>query len=163
MTTSDSREGGSGNDGREGSGEKQRWYFPQDSWPQSCLYFLLSKPTHIHLTVKGSWMGRQEYQCVTQTRVLVTLKVSHTRKHTLWFCDLRGAQPELCNATLTPPTGFIPPTPRLTHFTHLHSSPTRLRARQVSLLNLRQDQVPKEQRGRVVSEFISPRTLGSHP
>lgn len=98
--------------------------FPQDSWPQSCL-FLLSKPTHIRLAVKGSWMGRQEYQCVTQTRVLVTLEVSHRHGNTPFGSVTYGAPSQNCAMLpLLPLQVLSPPRPDSpTSHTYSHHQP----------------------------------------
>lgn len=93
-------------------GEKQRWHFPPGLLASTLCLLLLSKPAHICLGAKGSWMGRQEYQwCDPNPSTGPTRGPTQTPKHTLWFCDLRGTQPELCNAAFIPLQVSSPPHP----------------------------------------------------
>ena len=120
-------------------GENQRWHFPRESWPQPCVCFSSANQLTFVLELKAAGQGDRNTSGVTQTRALVLPKVPH--RHPYRF--------------------HLPHTQ--THPLHTLTVTTRLRARRVSLLNPRQDQASEEPRGSIISEFISCRTLDSHP
>lgn len=70
-------------------------------------------------------MGRPEYQWCDPNVSAGPTQGGHTDTDT-YPLVLRpvGSTAKLCNAGLTSPIGFLSPTPGLTHFTHLHTSPS---------------------------------------